>query len=193
MTTCTFSSELAPALIPQLLLNLSCRSRQSFGLIHRGGFPRLIPSRHSPFPWSRHPHSPVVWFPDCLGGKFEHVSFIMFPTQEEVQGTRAPHITFTTQEARRTRAPHIVSTSPEARRNRSPYQTETHFQLPSWFQQRRLPLDSHSYLPDFSVLLSSSSNSSSRSSSFLFVCTTINVQERQQCPEQLASPCPRCS
>ena len=60
MTTCDFlSEERAPALIPQLLLNLTWHSPQSLGLNHRAGFPRLTPSCHSPFPWNRHFHSPV--------------------------------------------------------------------------------------------------------------------------------------
>ena len=70
MTTCDFLSERAPALIPQLLLNLSWHSSQSLGLNHRAGFPRLTPSRHAPFPWSKHFHSPDMGYLDCLGGKF---------------------------------------------------------------------------------------------------------------------------
>ena len=143
MTTCNFLSERAPVLIPQLLLNLSWHSPQSLGLNHGAGFPRLT---HSPFPWSTHFYSPVMVYLDCFGGLFDHIPCIMFPTQEGAQGTRAGHITSTTQEARGIRAPHIVNTAQETRRNRAPYHVQTHFQVPSWFQQRRLFVSGHSRL-----------------------------------------------
>ena len=127
MTTCDFLSERAPALIPQPVVALSSVSRsQSQGWFPSShSFSSFSTSREQACPLSSHGIHRLPQRQICTRTP-HHVHYT-----RRSSGTRAPHITFTTREALGIRAPH---------------HTKTHFQLPSWFQQKRRSASGHSVL-----------------------------------------------